>query len=248
MSEIAQASVRNRLLSALQPEQFARLQPLLVRVSLRLREELEEPRKPIEHVYFPEPGVVSVVAVSQGGERLEVGVIGPEGMTGLPIVNGTDRSPHSVFIQMPCRALRIRSDDLRRVIDENRMLHERFLRYAQAFSVQVMQTALVNGRYPLNERLARWLLMTNDRAEREDLTLTHEFLALMLGVRRAGITTALHIFESAGILRAERGLIQLLDRKRLEEAAGDAYGVPEAEYERLMGSARDATTRLLARA
>lgn len=235
MSEITQASVRNRLLASLTPDEFARLQPLLVRVSLRLRQGLEDPGEAIQHVYFPEPGVVSVVATSPGGERLEVGVIGPEGMTGLAVINGTDRSPHSTFIQMACRAFRIASGDLRRVIGENRILHDRMLRYAQAFSVQVMQTALVNGRYPLNERLARWLLMTNDRAEREDLTLTHEFLALMLGVRRAGITTALHMFESAGILRAERGLIQILDRKRLEEAAGDAYGVPEAEYERLMG-------------
>jgi len=122
-----------------------------------------------------------------------------------------------------------------RIIAEGRPgLHRHLLRFVQAFTVQVAQTALSNGSYTLEERLARWLLMCHDRVDGDVLSTTHEFLSIMLGVRRPGVTEALHILEGAHVIRAERGLVTVLDRAKLEQVAGESYGVAEAEYARLM--------------
>jgi CRP-like cAMP-binding protein len=184
-------------------------------------------------VYFPEPSVGSIVAIA-GGEKLEVGIFGPEGMSGLAVVNGTDRGPHQSFIQVAGQGLRIRAGDLRRAIEASPSLHGILLRYSQAYTVQVAFTALANGRYTIDERLARWLLMCHDRVDGDVINLTHEFLALMLGVRRAGVTTAVHILEGAKVVSATRGRLEILSREALLENAGDSYGPPEAEYERLL--------------
>ena len=197
---------------------------------------MEMPNQSITHVYFPEPGVVSIVAHAPMGMRLEAGIVGPEGMTGLSLLNGTDRSPNETFVQIPCRAWCIDADMLRRVLREHREIHDHFLLYAQAFAVQMGQSVLANGRCTIGERLARWILMCHDRADREDLPLTHEFLSLMLGVRRAGVTTILQSFGRSGAIGTRRGGVVVRDRVGLLEAAGDSYGVPEAEYERLLGS------------
>jgi CRP-like cAMP-binding protein len=227
---------RNRLLGAMASDDFEILRSRLERVSLKQRDVLEEPNQPIPYVYFLEPGLGSVVATAGEGEKVEVGVIGPDGMSGLAIVNGTDRSPHETFIQIAGDALRIGTDDLRHAIDESRSLHSLLLRYSQAFSIQVAHTALVNGRYSVHERLARWLLMSHDRVDGDEVPLTHDFLSLMLGVRRAGVTVALHILEGAKVVRNKRGSITILDRAELEESAGGSYGAPEKEYERLMAA------------
>jgi CRP-like cAMP-binding protein len=225
---------RNRLLGAMASEDFEILRPRLDRVSLNQRDVLEAPNEPIPYAYFLEPGLGSVVAIVGEGEKVEVGVIGPDGMSALAIVNGTDRCPHETFIQIAGEALRIEADGLREAIDKSRSLHNLLLRYSQAFSIQVAHTALVNGRYSVHERLARWLLMSHDRVDGDEIPLTHDFLALMLGVRRAGVTVALHILEGANVIRNKRGRITVLDRAELEESAGGSYGVPEKEYERLM--------------
>jgi CRP-like cAMP-binding protein len=132
------------------------------------------------------------------------------------------------------------SDELRAALEENEPLRRIALIYSQAQLVQLAFTALANGRYTIDERLARWLLMCHDRLDTDVLPVTHEFLALMLGIRRAGVTTALHILEGAGIVKASRGRIEVLKRDELRESAGESYGAPEAEYERLIGSYIDA--------
>lgn len=236
MSTLSPSPFRNRLLATLPSEGFAALRPHIERQSLEKGFVAELPNRAITHVFFPEPGVVSVVARTASGSRLEGGIIGPEGMTGLALLNGADRSPNETFVQIPCRAWRIEADLLRRVLREHRSVHDHFLLFAQAFSVQTMQSVLANGRLTIGERLARWILMCHDRADREDLPLTHDFLSLMLGVRRAGVTTALQALNGAGAVRTQRGAIAVLDRTALLDAAGDGYGVPEAEYERLLGS------------
>ncbi|WP_292512879.1 Crp/Fnr family transcriptional regulator [Methylobacterium sp.] len=227
--------MRNRLLATLSQSDFALLQPDLERRSLEQGEVIERPGISIDQVFFPEPGMVSVVAHTLTGMTLEAGVIGPEGVTGLPLLHGVDQSPNEVRVQIPCRALCLPAEALVRALRSSRPLHDHLLRFAHAFQVQLAQTVVCNGRLTINERLARWLLMCHDRADREDLPLTHEFLSLMLGVRRPGITTALQVLEGAGALKMRRGVIAIRDRTVLTEAAGDGYGTAEAEYERLFG-------------
>lgn len=239
-----QTTLRNRILRNLPHEDFQLLAPSLHRVSLMPRETLEAPDAPVADCFFPEPGVVSIIAQNGDGERQDVGLVGPEGMTGLVVVIGADRCPHHGIVQVPGRAWRLPAQRLAEAIQASPRLHALLLRYAHAFAVQVAGTALANGRYGLEARLARWLLMAHDRADREDLPLTHEAIAQMLGVRRAGVTTALHKLEGSGTIRAVRGSITILDRGQLEQVAGASYGRPEAEYARLFGASAQAGLRI----
>jgi CRP-like cAMP-binding protein len=196
---------------------------------------LVEPNTPIEHVCFLEEGIASVVATTRQGRRIEAGIIGREGLTGIPILLDTDRTPHECFIQTAGEGLRIRAEDLRRAMVASPSLQKHLLRFVQAFMVQMGQTALANGSYALEQRLARWLLMCHDRVDGDDLSTTHEFLSLMLGVRRAGVTVALQALEDRGAISPKWRRITVLDRAKLEGMAGDSYGVPEGEYARLIG-------------
>jgi CRP-like cAMP-binding protein len=228
-------SVCNRLLAALSPEDFSLLQPQLEPVPLPVGTRLVEPNTPIEHVYFLEHGIVSVMAATPQSCRIEAGMIGPDGMTGTSVLLGTDRTPHEYFVQTPGAALRIEADDLRFAVSISASLHQRLLQFVQAFMIQTAQTALANGSHTLEQRLARWLLMCHDRVDADELFATHEFLSLMLGVRRAGVTNALKTLEDRGLISTKRGRITVLDRAKLEGVAGDSYGVAEAEYARLIG-------------
>ena len=228
-------STANRLLSRLSSEDLLLLQPNLKRVDLPLRRQLERPNKPIDQIYFLESGFASVVADGSGGRGIEVGLIGREGMTGLPVLMGTDRSPHETFIQSAGEGVKISAGSLRKAIDHSRSLHRTFLLYAHAFALQVTNTATANGRSKIEQRLARWLLMAQDRIGGDEVSLTHELLSVMLGVRRPGVTVALGLLERAGVLHASRGVISIIDRKGLERLANNAYGVAEAEYRRLLG-------------
>src|SRR3954468_11425649 len=236
MAHPQQASVRNRLLAALTPDAFWLIQPHLEPVSLGLRQWVIETQQPIQHAYFPEDSIISILADTSQG-RIEVGLIGPEGMAGLPVVLGIDHSPYGYMVQAEGEALRIPAQDLRTATRHSPSLHAGFLRYAHALMVQTAQTAYANAGFTMEARLARWVLMTDDRLEREDLPLTHEFLAMMLGVQRPGVTLAIQALEGGGLLRAKRGGITVLDRTGLEALAKDAYGLAEAEYARGMGQA-----------
>ena len=232
---VAQVFTRNRLLLALSVQDVSLLQPQFERVPLPLRTCLAEPNTPIQHVYFLDEGIASVVASTPQGRRIEVGIVGREGLTGLPVLLGTDRSPHACFVQTAGSGLRIQADVLRRALGASAALHRHLLRFVQAFMVQMGQTALANACHVIEQRLARWLLMCHDRVDGDGLSTTHEFLSLMLGVRRAGVTVALQAFEERGLIVTKRGQIAVLDRAGLEAVAGDSYGLCEAEYERLIG-------------
>ncbi|QGZ95448.1 hypothetical protein DSM104635_02297 [Terricaulis silvestris] len=156
-------------------------------------------------------------------------------MSGLAIVMSNHRSPNDAFVQLAGRAVRITSDDLREVLSQSTAFRQLAQRFVQVFMAQVAQTALANGRAKIEERLARWLLMAQDRLDDSNLTLTHEFIALMLGVRRPGVTDALNDLEGKGLIRSSRGALRIIDRHGLEATAGGIYGVPEAEYKRLIG-------------
>jgi CRP-like cAMP-binding protein len=231
----AQASVRNRLLAALSPADFSLLQPLLEPVPLPVRTCLAEPSRPIEHIYFLEQGITSVVASTPQGHRIELGMVGREGLTGACVLLGADRSPHECFVQTPGAGFEVPVDDLRRAVAASSSLQQHLLRFVQAFAVQMGQTALSNAIHVVEQRLARWLLMCHDRVDGNDLAHTHEFLSLMLSVRRAGVTVTLRGLEDRGLISTKRGQITVVDRAKLETVAGDSYGVPEAEYARLFG-------------
>jgi CRP-like cAMP-binding protein len=215
------------------------------RRSLNLGKSIEKPNRRIEAIYFPESGIVSVVAVQAKETEVEVGLIGREGMTGLPIVCGDDRTPHSTYVQVAGAGHCIPAADLASALGTSRSLRDLLLKYFQAFAVQTAHTAICNARSRLDQRLARWLLMAHDRVDTDVLPLTHEFLSLMLGVRRAGVTEALHALKTRRLVAADRGQITIRDRKGLERVAGQAYGTPEAEYRRLLGqAARRAGSRI----
>ena len=189
---------------------------------------LEVANKPITYSYFFEYGLASIVAAN-GHKRLEVGLIGCEGMSGLPIVLGNDRSPNETFMQVPGNGMRLAADKLREAISQSRSLERALLGFAHAFMNQTASTALSNGTATLEERLARWLLMANDRLRGDEVPLTHEFLSLMLGVRRAGVTVALNYLEQRALIRLARKQIVITDRKGLEAAANGNYHKPEKQ-------------------
>jgi CRP-like cAMP-binding protein len=230
MNETSSSSttLRNRLLASLSSGDYALLKPDLESVALAARQILEAPNTPITHSYFIESGLASIVA-RNSHKRLEVGLIGCEGMTGLPIVLGSDRSPHETFIPVAGEGKRIAADKLRAAMQKSRSLERAFLKCAHEFMNQTATTALSNGTASLEERLARWLLMANDRLEGNEIPLTHEFLSLMLGVRRAGVTVALNYLEKRGIIQLARGDIIILDREGLMASANGNYHQPEAQ-------------------
>src|SRR5262245_57312656 len=154
-------------------------------------------------------------------------------MTGLPVVHGADRSPYDTFIQVEGEGQCISAQNLRQLMDQSITMLRCFLRYAHVFATQTSYTALANARGNIEERLARWLLMTRDRVDRDEMLLTHEFIALMLGVRRAGVTAALQAFEGRGLIETARGRVTVKDRGGLEGSANGLYGPPESELARM---------------
>jgi len=217
----------NRILSRLSQQDFALLEPHLEAVDLPVRKTLEVRRKRIDQVYFIESGFASVVANGTGKPSIEVGIIGREGMTGLGVVLGNDRAQHATFIQAPGKGLRISATRLRDADERSVALHRAMLRYAQAFLAQTTTTALANGRSKAEERLARWLLMADDRIDSDELPLTHEFLGLMLGSPRPGVTLAVQALENEGLIAARRGRITVVNRKALEKRSNGTYVPPE---------------------
>ena len=185
-----------------------------------------------------EEGLGSVIAVGQDNEQVEVAHVGPEGMAGKTVVLGVDHSTNRTLMQVAGIGLRLPASRLREALNQSPTLRSFLLRYVHVALTKLSQTALANGRYNLQERLARWLLMCHDRLHTDDMALTHEFLSLMLGVRRSGVTEAIHLLEGIHVIKATRGQVRIVNRARLLEIAGGCYGLPEAEYDRLIGNQR----------
>ncbi len=202
---------------------------------LDLRRVFEQPGRRIEEICFPETAIVSVVARGSDNRGIEAGLIGCEGMTGVAVVMGDDQSPNETYVQLAGTGAVIAADDLRGLILASSTLADHLLKYAHNLMVQTAQTALANGRATIEERLARWLLMAADRVGGSELALTHELLSLMLGVRRPGVTNALHKLEGGQLIRAKRASITIRDRPGLEAIANGFYGVAERDYDRLFG-------------
>ncbi|MBX5179843.1 Crp/Fnr family transcriptional regulator [Rhizobium lentis] len=230
-----QSDIRNLLLKALPAEAFQKLTGDGSLIELPARHVLVEADQPNEYVYFIEGGLASMVAANGDDEAVEVGHIGHDGMSGLHVLLRTDTTPNRTFVQVAGSGVQVSVKSFKQVLAEFPVANELFLKYMHCCDIQLAQSALANGRYNMHERLARWLLMCHDRLNGSDLPLTHELLAIMLGVRRAGVTNELHVIEGLRAIRSTRANVRILDRDRLEEIAAGCYGVPEREYQRLIG-------------
>ncbi len=196
---------------------------------------LVRPGETIERCYFFESGVASVISSNADGKQAEIGIIGREGMVDVAAVMGGDSSPLEVLVHMPGEAYAIPTPDLIAIAEESRDFRRLLLGFAHSFLIQVSHTALATVTLNIEDRLARWLLMSCDRSDSDTFPVTHEFLSLMLGVRRAGVTDALNKLAAAGLIATSRGQITILNRSALEKRAGDSYGIPEANYRELVG-------------
>ena len=215
----------NRLLGLLPPRDCARLRPHLQRIALEYRQSLYRARKPIGFVYFIETGVGSLVNTMANGDAAEVGTIGNEGVVGLPLVLGDDRAPTGVYVQVPGAGLRMKASVFSREMARSALMRTVMLHYAHAFFNQVAQSAACNHFHAIEQRCARWLLMTHDRVDGDVLPLKQQFLAEMLGVHRPAVTIAAGALQKAGVIRYTRGKVTVLDRAALEEASCECYGI-----------------------
>jgi CRP-like cAMP-binding protein len=233
---VAESVVKNRLLAALPPDVLSRLRPRLRNVPLNVRNTIMMPNTEIEAVYFVESGWVSLVTLLEDGAQAEIGIVGREGMVGLPLVTGVDTAFVEAYAQADGTALRLDAGSFRRTMDEEPEFRRLLLRYLEAMVAQFTQTAACNGRHGLEQRLARWLLMAHDRAEGDNLQITQEFLSMMLCVYRPTVSIAARSLQRAGIIRLGRGRITVLDREGLESSACDCYEIVRRRTARLLGS------------
>lgn len=223
----------NRLLRALSPSDQQALRPALNMVELRRGQVLESRGVATDQAFFPETGLAAVVAQSPGRE-IGIGVVGNDGMTGLDLVLEAGLAANQTLVQAAGAAVCIQAEDLQEAMRTTVTLRTLLLRYAHVFAVQASQTALTNGHASIEERLARWVLMSHDRFSGNDLAVTHEFIALMVGVRRQGITEALHQLAGQRLIRSTRDRLHVVNRNGLIDLASGSYGICEAEYERLI--------------
>lgn len=230
-SEVRVAA-KNHLLAAM-ARQFGQLLMRCEPCDLTPNQTVYGPGEPMHHVYFPEEGVVSLVAALSDGTTVEVGMVGCEGMLGVPLLLGVTDMPHCAVVQVGGRAWRMRAEVFREEVQRQHSLCAGLLRYTQALLVQTAQVAACNRLHTVEERLCRWLLMVHDRLESDDFLLTHEVIAKMLGSRRAGVTVAAGLLQRAGIISYLRGHIHILDRRRLESTACECYYTIKSEFDRL---------------
>lgn len=227
---------RNELLAFLTPEDLRQLRPDIQPVTLVLEQVLFEAGGHMDHVYFPESGVVSLTADTGDMGHVEVGMTGREGVVGAStILDAEANAAHRAIVQVPGSALRVRTMAFRDVMKRSPAFQDRCLRYVHVLMVQASQAAACNARHELPERLARWLLMSRDRLDSDEMPMTQEFLALMLGVRRAGVSVVASTLQATGTIRQSRGRITIVDRAALEAEACNCYRFIEANRKRIMG-------------
>ena len=237
MGQIESATERNSLLRSLGPDDLAWITPQLKTMHLRAGDVLAVEDEAFTHVYFPQTAVLSVTNSISGG-AVEVGTIGNEGMAGITSFLDGDGLPSRTFAQVGGDAKRMSATAFAAGVDQRPSLRSAVLRYTKAYLVQIAQTAACNSAHDIKSRCARWLLMTQDRVDgRPTFALTHQFLAYMLGVRRAGVTVAAGSLQKAGLITYARGNITVLDRQGLEAASCSCYGVARTYMQRAVGKA-----------
>jgi CRP-like cAMP-binding protein len=228
-------NILNRVLASLPPRERKRLQAGLEPVALRFGQVLYEPGKPIRHVYFPVDCLISLLTAVDKRRTLEVGMVGNEGMAGMPFILGIGISGVRAIVQGEGNALRMASGPFRAEFRRNLPLQEALYRYTYALMAQISQTAACNRFHEAGPRLSRWLLMTRDRVGSDEFLLTHEFLAHMLGLRREGVTEAANSLKRRGLINYARGKIQILDARGLKASSCSCYRVVQAVFDRAQG-------------
>ncbi|OWW02403.1 Crp/Fnr family transcriptional regulator [Rhizobium sp. R72] len=235
----------NRLLSALSDEDYELIKDRLEEVDMPHGLQLAKAGEPFGYAFFPSTGIASVIAVSATGRRAEAGMAGHEGFAPIAGLLHPGRGPFDIVVQVAGHGLRLPLSTLHDAMDRSRDLTDLLLRYVLAFHFQVAYTAFSNASHTIDIRLARWILMSQDRMQNNELALTHDYISLMLAVRRPSVTIALHTLEGERLIRSERANVIVRDRKGLETFAGDAYGVPEREYCRLIDQERQPSATML---
>lgn len=230
--------VQNRLLAALPREEYQRLVPHLEPVSLSRHQVLYEFGEPIRHVYFPNRAMVSFVSTMESGSTVEVGMVGNEGMIGLPVFLGGNTTTNRSVVQIPDSAMRMKADLLKGEFNLGGSLQSLLLRYTQALFTQISQSAACNRFHSIVQRLARWLLTVQDCVKSNSFALTQEFISYMLGVRRSGVTVAASTLQKAELIRYTRGQITILDQSGLKSTSCNCYRIVKDEFDRLLGVKR----------
>ncbi|HEX8748671.1 MAG TPA: Crp/Fnr family transcriptional regulator [Pyrinomonadaceae bacterium] len=225
--------MENRLLACLPEEEFARLSPQLQRVTLTHGQHVIVPDEPIRDIYFPLNCLLSLVTILEDGSTVESGTIGREGMSGVPVLLDAGMTTMPTFTQVPGDALRVRASVVKEMYDEGGALTKLLNRYIHTVIITGSQSTACNARHKVEERFCRWLLMSSDGVDSDEVNLTQEFLATMLGVRRPGVSVAAGVLQDAGLITYSRGTIRILDREALERAACECYKMTKEEYDRL---------------
>ena len=226
----------NHLISALPHDEWQRWQPQLERVELVLGQVLYEPGKTLSHVYFPCTAIVSLLYVMENGASAEIAVVGNEGLVGISLFMGGESTPSRAVVQSAGIAYRLPAAALKDEFSQGGPVLHLLLRYTQALITQMSQTAVCNRHHSLDQQLCRWLLLSLDRLSGNELVMTQELIANMLGVRREGVTEGALKLQHAGLIRYARGRITVLDRKGLEARTCECYAVVKKEYDRLLPS------------
>ena len=227
-------SFTNVLLRSLSSSDLSLIEPSFSTVELSLSHIVEQAGVEVESVHFVESGLLSIVSEYEAGREVEVGIIGREGFTNVGITLGDRFAVHKTNVQIAGVAIRLPAKVLAEAMDRSQTLRRRLALFTRALEIQTASTASANGRANLEERLARWLLMVQDRMDSDVLSITHEFLAQMLCCRRPGVTVGLHLLEGKGYIRSTRGRVAVMDRAGLEDASNGSYGRAEREYARLL--------------
>lgn len=222
---------KNQLLASLSDEEYQRLRPHMQVVTLMIGQTLQRNNQPIEAVYFPYHTLVSLLTTMEDGATIEVGLVSREGLVGANLVLGGDRAQNDAVVQVPSHAIRIRADVFKAELDRGGQLKTLSSHYVQMLYNQVSRSAACNGLHPIRMRLARWLLLVQDRLESDELPLTQEFLSHMLGVRRSGVTEVAIMLQQAGLIRYNRGKITILDKSALEATACECYRIIQSGFD-----------------
>jgi len=230
----ALAPTQNLILAALPTAIHERLKPRLELVEMPLGHSLYESGATLPHLYFPIEGIVSLLYVTQGGNSAELAVVGCEGMIGVSLFMGGETTPNRAIVQSACKAYRLPAQVLKEHFAEGGAMQLILLKFTQALITQISQPAVCNLHHPVDQQLCRWLLMSLDRLPNNQLQMTQELIANMLGVRREGVTAAVQTLQKLGLIHCSRGHIAVLDRRGLEQRVCECYAVVRREYERLL--------------
>ena len=225
---------QNHLLAALPADEFERLLPHLEFVEMPLGEALYESGGRLRHVYFPTTSIVSLLYVMEDGSSAEIAIVGNEGILGISLFMGGETTPSRAVVQSAGHGYRLRAENLQQEFSRGGPVMRLLLRYTQALITQMAQTAVCNRHHSVEQQLCRWLLLSLDRLSSNELTMTQELIANMLGVRREGVTEAAGKLQRAGLIRYRRGRITVLDRERLEQQVCECYSVVQKEFNRLL--------------